>query len=160
MTLFWWTVTLLIMLVGLVGSILPWIPGAVLIFAGAVLHYVMLGPEHSVGVTTLVILGVLMVVGQLIDLVSSSLGAKWFGASRWGALGGLVGTIVGLFFGLIGIFLGPILGVLVGELLAGRGILPAGRSTWGTFLGTTAGMIGKIAVAAVMVAWFLVAALA
>ena len=159
MTILWWTITLLLMLAGLVGSILPWIPGSVIIFAGAVLHRVFLGPAKSVSGTTLVVLGVLMVVALAVDLVSGSLGAKWFGASRWGALGGIVGAVVGMFFGLPGVFIGPLAGVLIAELLAGHGILPAGRSTWGTLLGTTAGMIGKVGIALLMVVWFLLAAL-
>jgi len=159
MTTLWWTITLFLMLAGLVGSVLPWIPGSVFIFAGAVLHYVFLGPEKSVGVTTLIILGVLMVAALAVDVISGSLGAKWFGASRWGALGGIVGAVIGMFFGLIGAFVGPLVGVLIAELLAGRGILPAGRSTWGTLLGTTAGMIGKVGIALLMVVWFLLAAL-
>jgi uncharacterized protein len=159
MNVFWWTLTLLLMLFGLVGSILPWIPGAVIIFAAAVMHYLVLGAAHSVGIVTLAALGVLMVLALAVDLISGSVGAKWFGASRWGALGGIVGTVVGMFFGLPGLFLGPVIGVLGGELLGGRGILPAGRSTWGSLIGTAAGMIGKIGIAFVMVVWFLVAAL-
>jgi hypothetical protein len=64
-----------------------------------------------------------------------------------------------MFFGLIGALIGPIIGVLFGELLGGRGILPAGKSTWGSIVGTTAGMIGKFGIALIMIAWFLVAAL-
>lgn len=159
MTTFWWSLTLLLMLLGLAGSILPWIPGSVIIFAAAVMHHLALGPAHSVGIPTLVALGVLMVLALAVDLISGSIGAKWFGASRWGALGGIVGAVVGMFFGLPGIFVGPVVGVLIGELLGGKGILPAGRSSWGTLLGTAAGMIGKVGIAFVMVVWFLVAAL-
>ena len=54
---------------------------------------------------------------------------------------------------------GPLAGVLCGELLGGKGLLPAGRSTWGTLLGTTAGIIMRVIIAAIMIAWFLVAAL-
>ena len=159
MTTIWWFVIMILMIVGLVGSVLPWIPGAVLIFAGAVLHYLFLGPENRAGVITLIALGVLMILALAVDVLSGSVGAKMFGSSRWGALGGIVGAVVGMFFGLIGAFVGPIVGVLIGELLAGRGILPAGRSTWGTFLGTTAGMIGKVGIALVMVAWFFISLL-
>ena len=158
MTVFWWVFTLLLMLFGLVGSVLPWIPGAVIIFAAAVIHYIFL-PGQSVGIPTLIALGVLMIIALILDVLSGSLGAKWFGASRWGAIGGIVGTVVGMFFGLPGVFIGPIVGVLVGELLGGRGILPAGRSTWGSFLGTAAGMIGKVGIAFLMIVWFLIAAL-
>jgi len=102
----------------------------------------------------LIALGILMIVALAVDLVSGSVGAKWFGASRWGALGGIVGAVVGMFFGLIGAFVGPLIGVAIAEILAGRGLLPAGRSTWGTFVGTTAGMIGKLGIGLVMVVWF------
>lgn len=159
MTLFWWCFTLLLMLFGLVGSLVPWIPGSVIIFAAAVLHFLFLGAGQSVGIPTLVALGVLMVLALVVDLISGSVGAKWFGASRWGALGGIVGAVVGMFFGIIGVFVGPLVGVLLGELLGGKGILPAGRSTWGSLLGTAAGMIGKVGIALVMIVWFLIAAL-
>lgn len=159
MILFWWTLTLALMAFGLVGSILPWIPGSVIIFAAAVMHHLALGEAHGTGIPTLIALGILMLLALSVDLISGSVGAKWFGASRWGALGGIVGAVVGMFFGFPGIFLGPVLGALIGELLGGRGILPAGRSSWGTFLGTAAGMIGKVGIAFVMVVWFLIAAL-
>ncbi|MDQ3624395.1 MAG: DUF456 family protein [Verrucomicrobiota bacterium] len=160
MTTFWWTVTLLLMFIGLAGTILPLLPGTTVILGAAILHHFMLGEEQSVGWWTIAGLAVLTVLSFVIDLVSGSLGAKWFGATRWGAIGGIVGAIVGLFFGLIGVFVGPLVGVLLGELIGGKDLLPAGKSTWGTLLGTTAGIIGKLAVAMAMIAWFVLAALA
>ena len=157
MALLAWSLALVLMLAGVVSIFVPLLPDTVLIFAGAVLHYILLGPEHSVGITTLIGLGALMGLTLVIDFVSGSIGAKWFGASRWGAIGALVGAVVGMFFGLVGIFVGPLVGVMIGELLGGKGILPAGRSTWGTILGTTAGMVLKFVVAVAMVAWFLLA---
>jgi uncharacterized protein YqgC (DUF456 family) len=154
----WWTITLLLMLVGLAGSVLPLIPGTTIILAAAILHHVMLGEAQSVGWWTVGGLTALTLLSYALDLVSGALGAKWFGATRWGALGGIVGAIVGLFFGIIGIFVGPLIGVLLGELLGGKGLLPAGKSTWGTLLGTTAGIIGRLIIAVIMIGWFLVAA--
>jgi hypothetical protein len=90
-----------------------------------------------------------------VDFLSGAAGAKYFGATRWGALGGILGAVVGIFFGLIGMIAGPLIGVLAGELLGGKGLLPAGKSTWGTFLGGVAGAVVKLAVALVMVAVFL-----
>lgn len=158
MAILWWTLTLALMFAGLAGIFVPVFPDTVLIFAGAVLHYVLLGPEKSVGTGTLIGLGALMVFTQGIDLVSGSIGAKWFGATRWGAFGGIAGALVGMFFFPWGLFLGPMAGVLLGELLGGKGILPAGRSAWGTLLGTAAGMIVKLGVALTMIVWFLIAA--
>ena len=152
----WWAVTLILMLLGLVGTVVPLMPGTVLILCGAIVNHVTL---QSIGWPTLIVLTVLMLAAQALDIVSGSAGARWFGATRWGAVGGILGAIIGLFFGLPGIFVGPIVGVMIGELLGGKGILPAGRSTWGTVLGTTAGMIAKFFIGLLMITWFLVAAL-
>ena len=147
----------MLMLAGLAGTVIPLIPGTVLILAGAVLHRIALGAEQSVGWGTLAALTFLMLLSQALELLSGSLGAKYFGATRWGAIGGILGGIVGLFFGLVGLIAGPLLGVLIGELLGGQQILPATRSTWGTLLGTTAGMVGKVLIAILMIGWFVVA---
>lgn len=156
----WWILTIALMLVGLVGTVLPLLPGTTIIFAAAILHHMMLGEAQSVGWWTIAGLGVLMIVSHILDLVSGAIGAKWFGATRWGAIGGIAGALVGLFFFPLGLFLGPMIGVLAGELLGGKALLPAGKSSAGTLLGTTAGFIAKFSIALAMIAWFLLAALA
>ena len=158
MHFFWWTIIILLMAGGLCGIAYPVLPDTPLIVVAAVLHHFVMAP-HGVGWTTMLILTGLMLVSLALDLVSGSIGAKYFGATRWGAVGGILGAVVGLFYGPIGLFIGPLAGVLVGEMLGGRGILPAGKSAWGTFLGTVAGMAGKFVVAIVMIGCFLTAAL-
>ena len=153
----WWAVTLILMLAGLVGTVVPLVPGAVLIFSGALVNAITLG---SIGWPTVLILLGLMLVGQAVDFLSGAAGAKYFGASRWGAIGGVLGAVVGIFFGLPGLLLGPLIGAVGGELLAGRGLLPAGKSGWGTFLGATAGLVVKVILGLLMVTVFAVAALA
>jgi uncharacterized protein YqgC (DUF456 family) len=155
----WWTLTLTTMFVGLVGTVVPLLPGTTLILAAAVVHHLALGPENSVGWWTIGAMTVLMVASYIVDIISGAIGAKYFGATRWGAVGGILGAIVGIFFGLLGIILGPLLGVLFGELLGGKGLLPAGKSTWGSVLGATAGMASKLAIAAAMITIFLTVAL-
>ena len=150
---------MLLMLFGLAATLLPTLPGTTIILASAVLHRLMLGPEHSVSWTTVIILAVLTCISYVVELVSGSVGGKWFGATKWGAIGGMIGAIVGLFFGIVGVFVAPLVGVLLGELLGGQELLPATKSTWGTLLGTTAGIVGKAIIGTVMVVWFLVAAL-
>jgi uncharacterized protein len=150
----WWSLTLVLMIVGLIGTVIPLLPGTTIIFAAAVLHRVVFGEEHSVGWWSLGGLLILTIVSHGLDFMSGSLGAKKFGATRWGVLGGLVGTIAGMFFFPWGLLLGPILGVLAGELMGGQKLLPAGKSTWGTFLGTTAGIVANAIIGVVMVTWF------
>lgn len=155
----WWTLTLVLMFAGLVGTVLPVLPGTTIILAAAIIHHLALGEAQSIGWWGIGGLVVLTLLSFVIDFGSASLGAKKFGATRWGAVGGVLGTIVGMFFFPWGIFLGPLIGVLAGELIGGQGLLPAGKSTWGTFLGTTAGIAGKLTVAGLMIGWFLLAAL-
>lgn len=154
----WWTVVFVLMLGGLVGTLVPLLPGTAIILAAAVLEHFTVDPAHRIGWWTIAALTVMTVASYIVDLVSGTVGAKWFGATRWGAVGGIIGTVVGLFFGIIGVFVGPLVGVLIGELIGGKDILPAGKSTWGTFLGTTAGMIARFTIACAMIAWFLIAA--
>jgi uncharacterized protein YqgC (DUF456 family) len=61
-----------------------------------------------------------------------------------------------MFFFPLGLFIGPLLGVLLGEVIGGKELIAAGKSSWGSLLGTTAGMVGKLGIAFVMVAWFVV----
>jgi uncharacterized protein YqgC (DUF456 family) len=156
----WWTVTFVLMGLGLVGAVFPIMPDSLLILAGAYLQHFTIHSRHTVGWWTLGVLTALSVLAHLVDFGAGALGAKKFGASRWGALGGLIGGVVGLFFFPIGLFVGPVVGVLCAEiLLARKALLPAARSSWGTLLGTMAGMIGKVLIDVAMVAIFLVAAL-
>ncbi len=151
----WWTLTALLMLGGLAGTVVPLLPGTILIFSGAVLNALTL---HSVGWPTLLALLAFLLLAQAVEFLSGAAGAKVFGASRWGALGGLIGAVVGIFFGLPGLLLGPLLGAVAGELLSGKGALPAGVAGWGTFLGTTLGLVVKIVIGTAMIATFCLAA--
>jgi uncharacterized protein YqgC (DUF456 family) len=155
----WWTLTIVLMLLGMVGTVVPVLPGTTIILAAAIIHHLALGEARSIGWWGIAGLVVMVLLSYVVDFGSASLGAKKFGATRWGAIGGVIGTIVGMFFFPWGIFLGPLIGVLAGELIGGQGLLPAGKSTWGTFLGTTAGIIGKLMIAGMMIVWFLLAAL-
>src|SRR5258708_3408454 len=99
MTALWWTLVVVLMLAGLVGTMLPLLPGSTLIFAGAVLHKLTLDPSGTkVSWWTIGGLFALMLVSYAIDFFSGAVGAKYFGATKLGAIGGFVGAIVGMFF--------------------------------------------------------------
>lgn len=156
----WWTVSLVLIGLGLFGAVFPILPDSLLILAGAFVHHLTIRPNHTVGWWTLGVLAVLCVAAHVVDFAAGAVGARRFGASKWGALGGFIGAIVGLFFFPFGLFLGPVIGALCAEIIfAGRSLGPAVRSGWGTLLGTTAGMIGKLVIDVAMVAIFLWSAL-
>jgi uncharacterized protein YqgC (DUF456 family) len=109
--------TSLVMLVGLIGTVLPIIPGTILIFAGALLYALVEGFQ-AVGWPTVIVLGVLMVVATTADLWASSIGAKMGGASGWSVVIGLVAGLVGLVvLSLPGAIIGAVLGVLLTEIV-------------------------------------------
>jgi uncharacterized protein YqgC (DUF456 family) len=116
--------TLVLMFVGLLGSVLPGLPGVPLIFLSA-LVYAILTDSSTVGAVILVVLFVFAAIALIADFVATSYGARRFGASNWGTVGGAVGGIAGALVGLLflgigslfGLILGTIAGVFIGEYL-------------------------------------------
>lgn len=151
-----WLVTGCLLVAGVVGCVLPVLPGHLILFMAAVAHRLMLGAEGSgLGWGSLVILGVLMAVSQTLEMVSGAAGAKWFGGTRWGSLGALLGAIVGMFFMPFGLLAGPLLGALIAEIWwARKAAKPAVISGIGSVVGTLAGMGIKIVIGVLMVVWF------
>ena len=157
MELFWWSVTLFLMAVGLIGTVLPIFPGTLIILGAAILHRVMLGSDKSLGWPGLALLVLLTLASYAIDFAGSWFGARRFGATRWGTFGAVLGAIVGIFFGLPGLLLGPVVGALAGEIISGMKLIDAGRAGWGALLGNLAALVGKLLIALAMVSWFLLA---
>jgi uncharacterized protein len=154
MELFWWLFTVVLFAVGLIGTVVPVLPGTIIVLAGAIIHRIMLGAEKSIGWKTIVVLVMLTLLSYAFDFLGSYFGAKYFGATRWGAFGAIVGALIGLFFGPIGLFVGPVIGALAGEFIAGKRMIDAGRAGWGSLLGNLGGMIGKLVIALAMITIF------
>jgi uncharacterized protein YqgC (DUF456 family) len=154
MELLWWLIAIVLMAVGLLGTVLPLIPGAIIILAAAILHQVML-PENSLGWWNISGLILLTLLSYALEFGSGYFGAKRFGASKWGTVGAVIGTIAGLFFPFPGLLIGPVVGAIGGELIAGKRLVAAGRAGWGTILGNLAGIVAKLVIALAMISWFL-----
>src|SRR6186997_1511351 len=154
---FWWIAVIIVMAIGLIGSVLPVIPGTTIILIAAVVHRLMVGPEKGMAWWGIGGLVLLTLVSYALDFASSYFGAKYFGATKWGVFGAVVGGIIGIFTGFVTLLFLPIAGAIIGELIAGQRLVKAGKAGWGTLLGTLAGMIGKLAIALAMVSWWLVA---
>lgn len=154
-----WALTCCLLLTGLLGSVLPLLPGPFLIFIAGILQTVLL-PAQGMSWQGLVFLGLLLIVSYLVDMAAGALGARWFGASRWGILGVFVGGLVGLFFAPVGFIVGPLAGGLLFELMfAKKRMAPAVKSTWGTLLGTGLGLAVRLALSLAMAATVLIDAL-
>jgi uncharacterized protein YqgC (DUF456 family) len=154
MELFWWLFTVVLFAVGLIGTVLPVFPGTTFILAGAVIQRVMLGPDKSIGWWSIVVLTLLTLATYALDFLSGYLGAKYFGATKWGTIGAVLGAVIGIFFGLIGLFVGPVIGAILGEFVAGKRMVDAGRAGWGSLMGNLGGMIAKLVIGLVMITIF------
>lgn len=153
-----WLITAGLLVSGAIGCVLPILPGHFILFIAAVAHRLMLGADGSgLNWWSFVILGLLMAISQALEMLSGAAGAKWFGGSRWGALGALIGGLLGMFFMPIGLLAGPLIGAMVGEILVARKTTqPAVISGVGSVVGTLAGIGIKLVIGAVMVGWFFV----
>ena len=154
-TIVLWLCALLLIGAGLVGLVLPPLPGPLLLFAGLWVAAWAEGFAH-VGAFTLIALGVMAALATLADMAAGAFGARRYGASPRSVAGAVVGAVVGLFFGLPGLLLGPFVGALLGELSMRTGLAAAGRAGWGASIGLALGTAAKVAFGVVMLALFLV----
>jgi hypothetical protein len=155
MEIFVVTLIVILMGVGLLGTILPFIPGSPLIFAGAFL-YAWHTDFTVISWGTLSVLLVLVAVSQILEYLVWLVGARYYGAGKWGIIGAFVGGLVGLFFGgLLGIILGPFLGAIFFERIGGRKMNNSLKIGFGTVVGFIGGTIGKFIIGLMMVGIFL-----
>jgi uncharacterized protein YqgC (DUF456 family) len=157
MELFWWFFTIALFAVGLIGTVIPILPGTTIILAAAIIHRLMVGAEKSIGWKTIVVLVLLTLLSYVFDFLGSYFGAKYFGATKWGAFGAIFGALIGLFFGIIGLFVGPVIGAVAGEFIAGKQMIDAGRAGWGSLLGNLGAIVGRLLIALAMITIFLIA---
>ena len=156
MTVMLWIVAIALIVAGIAGTVLPALPGAILVFGGIVLAAWIDGFTR-IPVWMIVVLGVLTVLAWVVDYAAAALGAKRAGASRLAILGAALGTIAGIFSGLWGLLFMPLLGAAIGEYIDERDALRAGRVGVATWVGLLLGTAVKIAIVFVMVGLFVFA---
>lgn len=153
-TILWWLLVVLVVVAGLVGTVVPALPGAPLVFAGLFLGAWIEGFE-VVGWGTLGILAVLAIVAWIVDFVASAAGARYLGATSRAFWGATIGAIVGIFFGVVGMLLGPFFGAVIGELSGGSDLVRSGRAGLGAWLGLVVATALKLAICFLMIGLFL-----
>lgn len=150
----WWVLAIALIAVGVIGTFVPVIPGAILVFGGMVLA-AWIDDFQRVGWITLTILGVLTILVFVGEFVAGMLGAKRVGASRLAITGAAIGTVVGMFFGIVGLLVAPFIGAVIGELMTRGQLDAAARVGFGTWLGMAVGALVKIAIVLAMLGIFL-----
>ena len=150
MVTLYWIAAILFIALGLAGTIVPFLPGAPLVFIGLVLAASIDGFQQ-VGWWTLAFCAVLTALSVAIDHISGAVGAKKVGASKLAIFGSVVGSIVGIFFGFIGLLIGPFIGAAVGEYIHRKDFQQAGKAGIGTWIGFVLGTALKIGIVFTMI---------
>lgn len=156
MTVFLWTLAVTLIIVGIMGVVLPAVPGTIVVFVGLVLGAWADGFSR-VGAGTLVALGILAAASYGIDVVTVMLGVGRLTASRRAMVGAALGTLCGLVFGLLGVIIGPFAGAVLGELTTDRNLARAGRAGMAAWIGFAIGIVVKVGLVFVMLGIFVAA---
>ena len=152
----WWSLSILLIALGLAGTLLPALPGTAFVLAGIVLG-AWIDDFTRVGWVALMVVALMAIAAWVLDYVAALLGAQRAGASRQAVLGAAIGTVVGIFVGLVGVLFMPLVGAAVGEWIARRdaqGAVHVGIATWA---GLMVGLLAKIVLSFMMIGVFLVA---
>lgn len=151
----------LFFLIGLVGTLVPVIPGCVILWASIFVYKLVL--PQSISWAFVFLSGGLTLLAQLLDYLCTYYGAKKFGGSMRGGVGALIGALLGPFVfaplvppigSLMGLILGPVLGAFLGEISGGKNWKQSSKAGMGTVLGGMVSFILKFLIATVMVVLF------
>jgi uncharacterized protein YqgC (DUF456 family) len=154
----WAILAVLLVIAGIAGCVLPALPGPPLAFAGYFVLWAARGfePHYGGAAVPWILLGATVVV-TAVDILLPLVGARRYGATKWGIWGSVAGMGAGMvWFPPFGAILGTFVGAFAGEWLRSRAAGASSRAAWGTFVGTMIGIGLKLAVTGV-IAWFVVA---
>src|SRR4030043_100715 len=143
---------IIMMIIGIIGCLLPVLPGPPFSYLGLILLHVTRFGKFSN--TVLIALAVLTIVVTILDYIVPIWGTRKFGGSKYGMRGATVGLIIGLFLGPAGIIVGPLIGAIVGELIFKDDMKYAIKAGFGSLLGFLTGIGLKLAASFVMTFYF------
>jgi len=131
---------------GIIGCIVPGLPGPILSFL-AMVAYQFTSAQDKFSTIALLIWGIIATAVFIGDMVVPAAATKKFGGTKAGVWGGIIGTFVGIFMPPFGVILGPLIGAIVGDLLGGKAIVGAMKSGFGSFMGFLLATFFKLVVA-------------
>jgi uncharacterized protein len=154
----WWVLSIALIVVGLIGTVMPALPGTAFVLAGIIVA-AWIGDFQQVGWWTVGICMALTILSFVLDYAAGIMGAKRVKASRDAVIGAAIGTVVGLAMGFIGVLFMPLVGAAIGEWVGQRNHKQAVKVGVATWLGTMVGLVAKVVIAFMMIGIFVVALL-
>lgn len=155
MDIFLTIIASILLLIGLIGSIVPILPGPPIAYCGLLLvHF---SSNHPFSVEFLIIFGLLAILSAVIDNALPIYATKKFNGSKKGVWGSAIGLIIGLFsFPPFGIIIGPMLGAFIGEIADGKTTNNAIRPAFGSLIGFLSSIFLRFALSIIMAYYFVV----
>jgi uncharacterized protein len=153
-----WVAAAVLIVTGIAGTVLPALPGTILVLAGIVLG-AWLDDFTRVKPWVVAIIAVLAVIAWATDYVATVMGAKKAGASTLAIVGAALGTIAGIFMGLVGVLFMPFVGAVIGEFIAQRNAKQAAKVGLATWIGLLVGTVVKLVLVFMMIGIFVAALL-
>lgn len=149
----WLILGILLMLGGIAGSVLPFLPGPPLCFVALWIQQLQTNPPYTAdflwtwaGITVAV---------TVIDYFIPVYGTKKFGGTKAGMWGCIIGLLAGIWAGPVGIIIGPFIGAFIGEMIGNSDSNQALKAAIGSFLGFLAGTLLKLIACFVMAYYFI-----
>jgi len=147
----------ILIILGLAGSILPILPGPPLCFIGLFLLALVKHFSPPLTPVLVIILAIVTILVIAMDYIIPLLGAKRYGASKWGVWGSVLGMVIGIFWSPFGMLLGAFIGAVVVEWIVGKKKAEALRAGWGVVMGTLFATILRLGVSGMMTYYFVLA---
>jgi uncharacterized protein len=142
-------------LLGIVGCVLPVLPGPALSFLGLLLLGLLKQFSPPLTPTLMIVMAILTIVVTIGDYVIPLWGAKRYGATKWGIWGSVIGMAIGIFFSPLGMLLGAFVGAVMVEWLVQKEQSKALKAGWGVFIGSLAGTALKLGVSGMTAYYFI-----
>ena len=148
-----WILAFALIAVGLIGTVMPALPGPPLVLLGILLA-AWIDRFAKISGLVCAIVSVLALAAIAIDWIAGALGARRVGASKWAVIGATVGAILGVLSGFWGLLFMPLAGAAIGEFIARQDLLRAGQVGLATWIGMLLGTVAKLAIVAMMIGIF------
>jgi uncharacterized protein YqgC (DUF456 family) len=155
MSVLLWTVAIALIAVGIVGTVLPVLPGPILVLGGIALA-AWIDDFSRVPLWLVGVFGIFTALAWGVDYVAAAMGARRVGASRLAIVGAAIGTIAGIVTGWWGLLFLPLAGAAIGEFIAQRDAYRAGKVGLATWFGLVLGTVVKLAIVLAMTGVFAV----
>lgn len=157
MEILWWTLIILLFMIGYAGLIVPLLPGAPLQFIGFLIYHFaidnqVLGPTFWIGA---VLLNIIIIA---VDYLAGGIATRAYGGSRYASWAAIAGALIFPFLmtPLIGLIVGPFIAVFIVELFQRKGWKEALKASFGSFVGFIGGIVAKGLLMTALIGWFII----